>query len=530
MCRVCGREICGECYERIAALWPPPKGPLSDEQKNLLTCMRSGHHQPANFLATSRFTRPELEHVIIEMRRLLVAAGEFVPAQPAPALDLVRASPPVHDTSSGLDLLAAVADLSPRMPVTIMPSSPSGSASPSESSLSTPHTTSPPPQIASPPPESSAKSSAMPLGPAIVASDDGPLAPPSFAAAKPLAVPQARVSPPAVSLTHASPPAASQARASPPIPARVSAPPPPPPPPPPPMTARSFPPGFNVDRIGLPIYDTPHFSEGELTDDVFRHHWAQGRPLVVQHTLEKFELKWSPEYFIAEHGSEPCVLVECQTERVRDAHVADFFRLFARERPSDGLWKLKDWPPSADFAQAFPKLYADFSRAVPVPAYTRRDGALNIASHFPANTVRPDLGPKMYNALASDERAGSMGSTRLHMDIADAVNVMLHASHAPCASAEARAQPPCAAWDLFRAEDADVVRVFLRERFGGRADEDPIHAQKYYLDAELRRALWEQHGVMSHRVYQRPGDVVFIPAGCAHQVRAPLSPPRSDGR
>lgn len=54
--------------------------------------------------------------------------------------------------------------------------------------------------------------------------------------------------------------------------------------------------------------------------------------------------------------------------------------------------KLQDWPPSTDFKTAFPELYDDFSRATPVPNYVRRDGVLNIASHFPSNTVAPDLG------------------------------------------------------------------------------------------------------------------------------------------
>jgi len=40
----------------------------------------------------------------------------------------------------------------------------------------------------------------------------------------------------------------------------------------------------------------------------------------------------------------------------------------------------------------FPELFEDFSKAVPVPNYTRRDGVLNIASHFPTGVMAPDLG------------------------------------------------------------------------------------------------------------------------------------------
>ena len=155
----------------------------------------------------------------------------------------------------------------------------------------------------------------------------------------------------------------------------------------------------------------------------------------------------------------------------------------------------------------------------------------------------------MYNALASSQEAGSKGSMRLHMDMADALNVMLYASSCEDGS------EGYAVWDLFRAEDSDKIRSFLKKHFefgpppppgtpapvngqpeaGGskasagkgtpaatlsiHARHDPIHGQQFYLDVELRKALWEEYGVKSYRVYQRPGDGVFIPAGCVHQVR-----------
>lgn len=117
---------------------------------------------------------------------------------------------------------------------------------------------------------------------------------------------------------------------------------------------------------------------------------------------------------------------------------------------SRGSPLLKDWPPSADFKSSFPELYEDFNQATPIPNYVRRDGVLNIASHFPSNTVSPDLGtssfsrvipcmrsnvyflgPKMYNAMASFESQGSKGTTRLHMDMSDAVNIMLYSANTP---------------------------------------------------------------------------------------------------
>lgn len=118
----------------------------------------------------------------------------------------------------------------------------------------------------------------------------------------------------------------------------------------------------------------------------------------------------------------------------------------------------------------------------------------------------------MYNALASSPMMGSKGTTRLHMDMADVLNIMTFASPTP------DGEPGAAAWDLFRAEDSDKIRKFLRKKFQGTFQHDPIHSQQFYLDEMLRRQLLDEFGVKSHRIYQRPGEAIFIPAGCAHQV------------
>ncbi|VDQ02160.1 unnamed protein product [Trichobilharzia regenti] len=73
--------------------------------------------------------------------------------------------------------------------------------------------------------------------------------------------------------------------------------------------------------------------------------------------------------------------------------------------------KLKDWPTTDDFAELQPKRFSDLMSNLPMPDYTRRDGQLNLAARLASFFVCPDLGPKF--------------TTNLHVDIADAVNVML---------------------------------------------------------------------------------------------------------
>ena len=58
----------------------------------------------------------------------------------------------------------------------------------------------------------------------------------------------------------------------------------------------------------------------------------------------------------------------------------------------------------------------------------------------------------------------------------------------------------------------------------------PSTDSSFILDVELRKTLWEEYGVKSYRVYQRPGDGLFIPAGCAHQIHCFHSQTSSSSR
>ncbi|KAJ7843543.1 Clavaminate synthase-like protein [Mycena olivaceomarginata] len=262
----------------------------------------------------------------------------------------------------------------------------------------------------------------------------------------------------------------------------------------------------------LPFYMILRLASSELTDEVFRHVWARGEPILVTGAKAKFKLSWSPEYFIEHHGAENCALVDCETDSTGEMKVKEFFGTFGKYENRSGCWKLKDWPPSSDFASTFPALYTDFMEAVPVANHVRRDGIANIAAYFPGNGVAPDLGPKMYNAHGNINDAAT-ASTRLHMDMADALNILMHAEPLP------DGKPGGAAWDLFRAQDSDTIRQFLRAQFPERQVDDPIHGQEIFITDELRLKLWQTHGVKGYRVYQRVGEAVMIPAGCAHQVR-----------
>ena len=111
-------------------------------------------------------------------------------------------------------------------------------------------------------------------------------------------------------------------------------------------------------------------------------------------------------------------------------------------------------------------------------------------------------------ALASKQEDGYSGSTRLHCDLSDAINIMVHSS------------PPSGAalWHIFKGTDARALRCYIRDAFH-HAKGDPIHCQKYYLGPYHLEQLKVKYGVVPFAFNQLVGEAVFIPAGCPHQVR-----------
>ncbi|XP_043914005.1 lysine-specific demethylase 3B-like [Protopterus annectens] len=329
--------------------------------------------------------------------------------------------------------------------------------------------------------------------------------------------------------------------------------------------------------IGLSVLD-PNTSHSWLCDGrllclhnpsdknnwkIFRECWKQGQPVLVSGVQKKLETDlWKPEAFSSEFGDQDVDLVNCRNcAIISDVKVRDFWDGFEiiskRLRAEDGqpmVLKLKDWPPGEDFRDMMPARFEDLMENLPLPEYTKRDGKLNLASRLPDYFVRPDLGPKMYNAygLTSTEDR-KVGTTNLHLDVSDAVNVMVYVGipdgqghqegeadftgtkEVMMTIAEGDVdeltqhrihegkEKPGALWHIYSAKDAEKIREMLRkvgEEQGQEnpPDHDPIHDQSWYLDQTLRRRLLEEYGVQGWAIVQFLGDAVFIPAGAPHQV------------
>ncbi|KAM6179365.1 lysine-specific demethylase 3A [Erethizon dorsatum] len=314
-------------------------------------------------------------------------------------------------------------------------------------------------------------------------------------------------------------------------------------------------------------FDTPHYwlcdnrllclqdPNNKSNWNVFRECWKQGQPVMVSGVHHKLNTElWKPESFRKEFGEQEVDLVNCRTnEIITGATVGDFWdgfedvpnRLKNDKEPM--VLKLKDWPPGEDFRDMMPSRFDDLMANIPLPEYTRRDGKLNLASKLPNYFVRPDLGPKMYNAyglITPEDR--KYGTTNLHLDVSDAANVMVYVGipKGQCEQEEEvlrtiqdgdsdeltikrfieGKEKPGALWHIYAAKDTEKIREFLKkvsEEQGQEnpADHDPIHDQSWYLDRSLRKRLHQEYGVQGWAIVQFLGDVVFIPAGAPHQAR-----------
>lgn len=304
---------------------------------------------------------------------------------------------------------------------------------------------------------------------------------------------------------------------------------------------------LNESKLLYP--DTPHswLCDGKLLRlhdpmnpnnyKMFQEQWTRCQPVLVSDVTKKLDRSlWTPESFSADFGDKKNDVVNCINGDIISMPMKKFWDGFdtaKRQKDDKGqpmLLKLKDWPPDENFATMLPERFDDLMAALPLPDYTHRNGRLNLAGRLPSCFVRPDLGPKMYNAYGSALHP-TKGTTNLHMDISDAVNVMVYVGiptkgvhteetkeafraidEAGCDILTRRrvrdkGEMPGALWHIYAPQDADKIRKLLKEVAQERGekiepDSDPIHDQNWYLDGPLRERLYKSYGVEGYPIAQ----------------------------
>ncbi|RPD72399.1 hypothetical protein L226DRAFT_546935 [Lentinus tigrinus ALCF2SS1-7] len=252
-------------------------------------------------------------------------------------------------------------------------------------------------------------------------------------------------------------------------------------------------------------------------DILFRSLWHLKIPIVVRGLHNRMQGSWTPDSFVRTHGTETVTMLKSGGLPSERVSVSRFFQEFTRNDADRGYAvKVKDWPPSSFFEKDFKQNYDAFMQAVPMPQYTRYDGFRNLIAHYgipPPRiaSMRPDVGPKVYIATPDSSREGS---TRLHLDIASAINMLPWMSSSDPSAVGAE-------WYIFDPNDLKPLRAYLHSKRGvehaSEEAEDPIHAQQTFVNEGMLAEL-ASHGVRPYKIEQRLGDAVFIPAGAAHQV------------
>jgi len=129
----------------------------------------------------------------------------------------------------------------------------------------------------------------------------------------------------------------------------------------------------------------------------------------------------------------------------------------------------------------------------------------------------------MYIAYGSVQDNSHHGSTKLHTDLTDAVNIMVWAA------ARQQGQQGHALWHIFPQAASPVICDYLKNHAGYSESGNPIHSQSIYFTPAMLDDLATRYGVRAFTIYQQPGEAIYIPAGCAHQVCTlvhRLNPPR----
>ena len=101
------------------------------------------------------------------------------------------------------------------------------------------------------------------------------------------------------------------------------------------------PPDISTESSEIPSHPTVTIPDSELTEEVFRPLWIKGDPLVVTGLLPKFQIQWTPEYFIQKYNSQSCLILECQTDVNKRVTVGEFFSWFGKYENRTECWKLK---------------------------------------------------------------------------------------------------------------------------------------------------------------------------------------------
>jgi len=294
MCRLCGQEVCNECFQQARDFTQAAQNTTSTfttksethAHANPLSfiCLKSNEHSMGYITPVTRFVGPELDRTIQEMQEILdkESVNEYMPTSQMTPLTNPPGSNVPSDTNHD---------------------HPQSSPPPIGAIHIPPHRPQPALLTRPEPPATGTAYSAYCAAPADVFPD--PLAYPVYDAYIPSNAPEHITSIPT----------------------------------------------YPIQFIPANLYDPPKVSTLTSTSSTppspaFATLWRLGLPLLVKGVLERFKIRWDPQYFIERYGDQSCLVIECQTEESEQVPVSTFFRQFGQYKDRGKCWKLKVGPPS----------------------------------------------------------------------------------------------------------------------------------------------------------------------------------------
>ncbi|KAF7983371.1 hypothetical protein HWV62_22363 [Athelia sp. TMB] len=260
-----------------------------------------------------------------------------------------------------------------------------------------------------------------------------------------------------------------------------------------------------------PLVSTvPRYNYKSVDAKSFRKLWSAGIPIVVFDVPTR---NVDPSYFSKNFADLKVTMEDCEAnEPNMKVALGDFIQDFGRCINPTGVWKVKDLPPKDSFSEILAAVWLKYMDILPIPDICRYDGIRNLASHYPPNGAGPDLGPKAYIAQGTTQDNSHSGSTVLHMDLTSAINVMTWgATHATGVRG-------FAIWHIFPSDSVHTLRQFLVDATAYDGIGDIIHSQTVCVTPAMLDILASVHNIRPYVIKQSPGEAVFIPAGCPHQV------------
>ncbi|KAJ2752560.1 hypothetical protein GGI19_003752, partial [Coemansia pectinata] len=250
--------------------------------------------------------------------------------------------------------------------------------------------------------------------------------------------------------------------------------------------------------------------------------------------------------------------VEPPTKRIRTKASAKP----TRTRPAKG----KDMaiaaasPASEEQCLLLKQLLNSTAAILPFQEYVARDGQLNLINRLPAQYTRPEFESELHFMYGTRDDGSC---ENMHCEAADFVHLMLYAGAKEqalpppskqkvstassrkknttesatrgkkAASANSRqthtekANEPAqriAEWNIYPASALDILCEYLgvdEQEASGSSKRNVIYSQAIFMDDNGCSDVFETYGkaAQCYRVYQQPGDAVFVPLGCMFQRR-----------